>query len=197
MKKLIITLLVVLALVFIGSKVLNKKETKESETTIGNLTELFPSKKQEMNYKIGDKTVKGTTSVVTEEKKTTVTLSYTDKEKNTINRIYEMFDDKLVESSKTYKGKELINEAIATEVITSMPYVGLTYTSVDGLITYKVTEMKNNKIRIESTQKVMSYEKDKAVEKESKIIRVFEKSKGLVLYETELDGKKNTILKLK
>ena len=57
--------------------------------------------------------------------------------------------------------------------------------------------MKNNKITIVATQKVMSYENSKSVEKEYKITRIFEKSKGLVLYETELDGKKNTILKLK
>lgn len=197
MKKIIISLLIILVFVFVCYKIVEKKQTKEDETSIGSLTELFPNKEQNYTYQINGTKTKTTVKVSTQEGQTTITMSYVDHDKTTVNRIYEVTEDKIVESSKTYQDKELVSEEIATEVITSMPYVGLTYTSVDGLITYKVTEMKNNKIRIESTQKVMSYEKDKAVEKESKIIRVFEKSKGLVLYETELDGKKNTILKLK
>ena len=197
MKKIIITLLIILVFVFVCFKIVDKKQVKEKETSIGSLLELFPSKDQKYIYQINGAKTKATVKVSTQEGQTTITISYVDQEKVTVNRIYEITEDKIVESGKSYRDNQLVSEEIATEILTSLPYVGLTYQSVDGLINYEVTEMKNNKITIVSTQKIVDYEKDKPVERDYKINRVFEKGKGLILYETELNGQKNTILKIK
>lgn len=196
MKKLIIGLVVIAVFVLIGTKIFQKKGTSKEILSISNYTELFPTKETTQKYNISGKKQAVKTTVESKDGSTIVTMSYQEN-KETVERIYTMNSEKILEEVKHLSdGKEVSTEGV-TEILTSFPYVGLTYHSVDGLITYEVTEMNNNKITIISTQKITDYEKDKPVERDYKIKRIFEKGKGMVLYETELNGQKNTVLKIK
>lgn len=196
MKKIIIGIVIIGLLTLIGFKLIGSKKNQEI-TTISTFSDLFPKKEGTYSYKVDGKTKKVQVKVNQKEDKTTITMIYDTEEKTSVNRIYEVNNDKIIEFSKSYQGDKVVSEETATEILNSFPYVGLTYKSVDRLITYEITEMKNNKVTIVSTQKLVDYEKNKPVEKEYKVIRIFEKGKGLVLYQTDYNGSKNTILKIK
>ena len=194
MKKVILILSVV---IIVGVTVvlfnLNKKDKEETPYTVLSLAELFPNEEMTQKFKDANGEYKVTVSKpVILDGVTTITTSYDVKnendEKTTLNTTYVITNEKAVESGEYISDGKVVSVVYPTEIIVGVPYVNMTWKSVDGLVTNTVTSMVNNKVTIESVRDIDTYEENekKPVVKKYKETRVYEKGKGIVLYRSEI-----------
>jgi len=201
----IAVIIIVIAAVFAFNlfKKDSKEKTKDEAYNITSLSELFPSDEIKQTYTDGNQDYEVTVKkAVSKDGVTSVVTEYETKVDNvvtTVQTIYEMTSDKLIESGKYLSNNETVSIIYPTELIVGLPYVNMTWKSTDGLITNTVVSMKNNQVTIESVKTVEIYEDEKttATKKEYKETRVYEKEKGIVLYRTEIVGDKNSVYEKK
>ncbi|MFV0249527.1 MAG: hypothetical protein ACK5HP_00595 [Bacilli bacterium] len=192
MKKKIITvslgILIVIGLVIFLVNLINNKKTSNEPYNLSNLQELFPTEKQ--SYIFEYENVKYDGNVVSIEKKDDITIVTTEYEINSTKRksIYEISNEKVIETINYIENDTVVSIIYPTEIIVGIPFVGLSWKSVDGLVTNTVTKMINNQVTIESVRTINGYEdgKNSPIEKDYKEIRVYEKGKGIVFYSSEI-----------
>lgn len=178
----------------------NKEKNEEDKDYIVNsLSELFPSKELTQTFKDGDNEYEVTIKSVTEKDDTITIVSEYETTNNdvatTVETTYEITNEKFIESGKYTADGSMVSIIYPNELIVGIPYLNMTWKSVDGLITNTVVSMKNNQVTIESVRKTDIYEEDetKPISKDFKETRVYEKGKGIVLYRSEIVGDKSSI----
>lgn len=176
-----IIILVIIGIMMIvpsGEKIKDTEKVGES-VTLNSLDELFSNKIGETyTYKEGEEEykVKVTNIEINEETKVVTTQREVKEENNKyiVEMKYEIGKEKIVERGSHIKDGKKVSTIYATEILVDgMPYEGKTWKSVDGLIEYKITSMKDNKVTIE------------AIRDEIKEIRVLEVGKGIVELRSE------------
>lgn len=194
-----ITIIAVIVIVIsLGLKNKGKNE-EDKDYIVNSLSELFPSKELTQTFKDGDNEYEVTIKSVTEKDDTTTIVSEYETTNNdvatTVETTYEITNEKVIESGKYTADGSMVSIIYPNELIVGIPYLNMTWKSVDGLITNTVVSMKNNQVTIESVRKTDIYEDDetKPISKDFKETRVYEKGKGIVLYRSEIVGDKSSI----
>lgn len=195
-----ISIIVIIGIILIVLGLKNKEKTEEDKDYVVNdLSELFPSDKVTQTFKDGDNEYEVTVKSVTKKDDVTTIVSEYEYTINgvatTVETTYEITNEKVTESGKYTAEGSMVSIIYPTELIVGVPYVNMTWKSVDGLITNTVTSMKNNQVTIESVKKIDIYEEGKTTptSKDFKETRIYEKGKGIVLYRTETVGDESSI----
>lgn len=187
---------IIVGLILVGGFFLFKnnqsKEQKKEPTYIESLVEMFPTEDKEYNYIINGETKKVTVKVKKENDYTLVTMIFKEKnneEELTVNDIFTVYSDKIIEKKEYYNADKLVTTVYPTQILSQMPYQGLTYNSSDNLIIYRITNMLNDQLTIEGISQTIYYdEQNKETIKKHSTKWTFEKGKGLVLYESGIEG---------
>jgi|GEM_PF-3521363 len=189
---------VIVIAIILGLK--NKEKNQDDKDYIVNsLSELFPSNELTQTFKDGDNEYEVTIKSVTEKDSTTTIVSEYETTNNdvatTVETTYEITNEKVTESGKYTADGSMVSIIYPNELIVGIPYLNMTWKSVDGLITNTVVSMKNNQVTIESVKKIDIYEENKTapISKDFKETRIYEKGKGIVLYRSEIVGDESSI----
>lgn len=205
MKKviLILSVVIILGVTFIFFNI-NKKDKEDEPYTVNSLTELFPSSELTQKFKDTDGEYNVEVSKPTiAEGTTTIYASHDTKDAdgNNVNvkMTYVITNEKIIESGEYISDGKVVSIIYPTELIVGIPYVNMTWKSVDGLVTNTVISMENNQVTIESIREIDTYETNgvKPIKKIFKETRVYEKGKGIILYRTEMIGDENSVTEKK
>jgi uncharacterized protein YxeA len=194
MKKviLILSVVIILGVTFILFNI-NKKDKEEKPYAVSSLTELFPASEMTQKFKdVDGKYEVDFSKPSVSDGVTTINANHdikdADGNKVTVKMTYVITNEKVIESGEYISDGKVVSIIYPTELIVGVPYVNMTWKSVDGLVTNTVVSMKNNQVTIESIKEIYTYEENggSPVKKIFKETRIYEKGKGIILYRTEI-----------
>lgn len=200
MKKSLMAIIIILVVVLIAIFIVNQGKKNGTTNNQGNttatlnisaLSELFPSSTGTVSYQEGDQkyNVK-VTDVKTNDGITTVTTERQEKQGQdtvTVRMTYDISAETVIESGKYINNGQEVSTIYPVEVIKGQVQLGSQWQSVDGMITNKISKIEGNKVTIESSRSIDTYEEGKntPVKKTFVETRVYEKGKGVIQHKTE------------
>lgn len=199
----ITVLLVALSLLFIFRPFKESAPSEKKQPFIDDLSELFPSKETTQIFKQGIKKYEvKVNNIVTAANYKSVDTVYDVKEEDGTKTIYTTYiieDNKVIKTDRHMKNGDIIEYTNPTEIIVGLPEENMTWTNEGTLTTYKVTDISNNQVTIESVRNidVSTEEQEEPIQKEYKEKMVFEKGKGMIFFRSEVVDYPNSVYEIK
>ncbi|MDD2434960.1 MAG: hypothetical protein PHO63_01765 [Bacilli bacterium] len=201
--KIIVMLLAALILLLLIKPINDKIIEPNKKMSIDNLKQLFPSQKIVQTFKQGKDEYKvKVNNIVNSGDYTLIETEYDIEEADGIKTIYTSYtieDEKVIKSDKHVKNGNIIDYTSQTEVIVGIPYKNKTWIDSSDQTIYKVTDVTENQVTIESIKPidVLDDDKQETIQKKYKEKMIFEKGKGMVLFRSEVTDYPGSIYEIK